>query len=276
MDNIKSFLDLNQFLPRTIQNYKYYLNNLNKFATSKQKKVEKLEYIDLLEYFKTANKAQSSKETELNCFKSFYKFLYECEIIKKNPILNLKLKKEKFTKDPEKLFLTELQIEKLIEDVEKDSISSNRLRNIAIIKLLLSSGYRSQELCDCNIGDLDLVNQELSILRKGNTRTEIIAFNEDAQKALKAYLETRRIWSDTQPLFISQRGKRLTRKGISYMLNKYGIKPHTLRKTCGNKIFEETGDIYTASSVLGHASVSTTQKYYVSCNNKNNFLKNRR
>ena len=149
----------------------------------------------------------------------------------------------------------------------------NKVRDIAILTLLLGTGIRVSECVGLNLNDVDLDNGALVVHRKGGYDATIY-FGFEVETALRDYMEKR---EDMIPLtghedafFISMQNKRMGVRSVENMVKKYTqnvttlkkITPHKLRSTYGTSLYKETGDIYLVASVLGHSDVNTTRKHY--------------
>jgi integrase/recombinase XerC len=142
------------------------------------------------------------------------------------------------------------------------------LRDQAILELLYSSGLRVSELVGLNWNQLD---QDLGIVRVlGKGRKErIVPVGIKAVEALKAYLEERGKVEGGDPLFINPMGGRLTARSVGRVIKKYSrysgiyrkISPHSLRHTFATHLLDSGADIREIQEMLGHSSLSTTQRY---------------
>jgi len=151
-------------------------------------------------------------------------------------------------------------------------------RDRAILELLYSTGMRVSELVSCNMASLDFANGMVMVKGKGN-RQRIIPFGTQAVKSLRAYFVDRedllrkRLQQgkkfDRDSLFLNSRGTRLTARSVERMISDYGRKagldkpvtPHVLRHSFATHLLEMGADMRSVQELLGHASLSTTQKY---------------
>ena len=142
------------------------------------------------------------------------------------------------------------------------------LRDRAILELLYSSGLRVSELTGLNVGGLDLRDNLVRVLGKGR-KERIVPVGRKAHEALSAYLEARGAVGDDQPLFTNHRGGRLTPRSVQRHLKtrllKAGvlkdISPHALRHSFATHLLDGGADLRAIQELLGHASLSTTQRY---------------
>lgn len=149
-----------------------------------------------------------------------------------------------------------------------ETTSPCQLRDTAILELLYSSGLRVSELTGLNIGDLDRSSGMVRVLGKGN-KERIVPVGSAAVHAVETYLAERNHPPETAPLFLGSRGGRINRRSVariiqfwSHNINTFKrVSPHTLRHTFATHLLEQGADLRSIQDLLGHASLSTTQKY---------------
>jgi integrase/recombinase XerC len=142
------------------------------------------------------------------------------------------------------------------------------LRDRAILETLYSCGLRVSELTGMNVKDLDLESGLARVLGKGD-KERIVPVGSCACRALAAYLEQRGNPGDDLPLIVNARGGRLTRRSVARIVDAHmlliasmrKVSPHTLRHTFATHLLEGGADLRAIQELLGHASLSTTQKY---------------
>ncbi|MBR4816231.1 MAG: tyrosine-type recombinase/integrase, partial [Lachnospiraceae bacterium] len=150
----------------------------------------------------------------------------------------------------------------------------NKVRDLAIMTLLLGTGMRVSELVGIDLRDLDFANNRVKVTRKGGYEAYIY-FGDEVADALMNYVDERENIKDIKvghedALFLSTRKSRITVRSIELMVKEYSsyittvkkITPHKLRSTYGTSLYQETGDIYLVADVLGHKDVNTTRKHY--------------
>jgi site-specific recombinase XerD len=149
----------------------------------------------------------------------------------------------------------------------------NKVRDIAILTLLLGTGIRVSECVGLNLNDVDLDNGALVVHRKGGYDATVY-FGFEVETALRDYMDQREnmipMTGHEDAFFISMQNKRMGVRSVENMVKKYtrnvttlkNITPHKLRSTYGTSLYKETGDIYLVASVLGHSDVNTTRKHY--------------
>ena len=148
-----------------------------------------------------------------------------------------------------------------------------RIRDVAIITLLLGTGMRVSECVGLNLLDLDFDVNGVKVIRKGGDEM-ILYFGMEVAEALEDYLvlreEIEAIEGHESALFLSMQNRRITDRAVQNLVKKYAslvttlknISPHKLRSTFGTQLYRETQDIYLVANVLGHADVNTTRKHY--------------
>jgi len=142
------------------------------------------------------------------------------------------------------------------------------LRDRAIVELFYASGLRVSELTELNVGSLDLREKLVRVIGKGR-KERILPVGRKSHEALVAYLEARGAPGDDTPLFLNARGGRLTPRSVQRNLKTRLIKariikdisPHALRHSFATHLLDGGADLRAIQELLGHASLSTTQKY---------------
>lgn len=207
--------------------------------------------------------AKSSMGRKLAAVRAFFKHLVRTGRLSKNPAeLVSTPKKEK--KVPYHLSIDEVTA--LVEAPRDPGILS--LRDRAILETLYSCGVRVSELTGLNVGGIDLDGGTARVLGKGN-KERIVPVGSIARAALARYLGARNDPPPDAPLFTNARGGRLTSRSVRRVVDGHilqlatmrKISPHTLRHTFATHLLEGGADLRAIQELLGHASLSTTQKY---------------
>ena len=242
------------------------------------------EYMEYLKYrFNENNKEVINKERgimrKISSLKSFYNYFFRVEKIKTNPAALVRLPK---LHDKEIIRLDIDEVAMLLDEVEQGESLTDRqkayhdrtkVRDLALLTLLLGTGIRVSECVGLDIHDVDFKNGGIHIHRKGGKEVTVY-FGAEVEDALNDYLaERQRI--DPEPgsenaLFLSMQRKRMNVRSVENLVKKYAkivtplkkITPHKLRSTYGTNLYRETGDIYLVADVLGHSDVNTTKKHY--------------
>ena len=241
------------------------------------------EYLDYISYYIKDGKEYSNnergKKRKLAALKSFYNYYFCAELIKTNPAALVPLpkqhEKEIIRLDADEVAILLDQVEEG-ENLTKNQLKyhkKNKIRDIALLTLLLGTGIRVSECVGLDISDVDFKNNGIKIRRKGGYET-VVYFSEEVADALSDYLEKRYhmipLEGHENALFLSIQNRRITVRAVENLVKKYAshvtglkkITPHKLRSTYGTALYRETGDIYLVADVLGHKDVNTTRKHY--------------
>ena len=252
--------------------------------------LDKIKLMDLEEYMEylkcySTEKREDLMNTErgimrkVSTVKSFYNYFYRTERIQNNPASLLQLpkihEKEIIRLDVDEVarFLDEVEDGECLPEKQKAYHAKTKLRDLAMMTLLLGTGLRVSECVGLNINDVDFRNGGLRIHRKGGKEV-IVYFGAEVEYALQDYLSEREHIvpeeGSEEALFLSMQRKRINVRSVEKMVKKYAqlvtplkkITPHKLRSTYGTNLYRETGDIYLVADVLGHSDVNTTKKHY--------------
>ena len=179
----------------------------------------------------------------------------------------------KTIKNPKKLprFMTGAEIDRLCREPAVNELLWEK-RDRAIFEMLYSSGCRASEIVSLTFEDFNGDYSSAIVTGKGS-KDRRVYFEDDAQKALKAYLEDRKKrfgQSDKEPhIFVNQRGGALTTGGLRLIITRYSgsegtkhhVSPHAFRHTFATAMITNGADVRMVQELLGHSSISTTQRY---------------
>lgn len=242
------------------------------------------EYMEYLKYrFNEQNHEIMNQERgimrKISSLKSFYNYFFRTEKLTTNPAALVRLPK---LHDKEIIRLDVDEVALLLDAVEqgegltekqKTFHKRTRLRDLALLTLLLGTGIRVSECVGLDINDVDFKNGGIHIHRKGGKEVTVY-FGSEVENALQDYLDERfgiiPEEGSEQALFLSIQRKRMNVRSVENLVKKYAhivtplkkITPHKLRSTYGTNLYRETGDIYLVADVLGHSDVNTTKKHY--------------
>ncbi|MCD8103523.1 MAG: tyrosine-type recombinase/integrase [Lachnospiraceae bacterium] len=217
---------------------------------------------------------------KMSALRSFYAYYYKREMIHTNPTLLVDMpklhEKEIIRLDPD-------ETARLLDYIEHcgDSLTGQKkvyyektkVRDLAIVTLLLGTGIRVSECVGLDVNDIDFKNNGIRVVRKGGSEM-MVYFGDEVEEALRNYLEDRKaitpVAGHENALFYSTQRRRIGVQAVENMVKKYArevtttkkITPHKLRSTYGTTLYKETGDIYLVADVLGHKDVNTTRKHY--------------
>ena len=254
-----------------IQEFARFLHN-NNFIKS-QDEIINAEPENIREYLSYLYRQKVKKVTvnrKVSSLRAFYKYVLRTGKIKNNPAEMIQtLKTEKYMPT----FLSVDEMFELLKTQDESSVLS--LRNRAMLEIFYSSGLRLSELAGLDLIDLDF-NQKLVKVRGKGRKERIVPVGGPALKAVQEYLgKIGEIRKDTSgdiyknPLFLNARGERITTRSIARIVNeitsKSGIgrkiSPHALRHSFATHLLNAGADLRSIQELLGHESLSTTQKY---------------
>lgn len=258
-----------------------YMGDLEEFAEFLQKsnfiknrdEIVKVETETIRAYLGYLFRRKVKKVTvnrKISSLRSFYKYLIRNGKIKNNPAGMIQASKtEKYMPN----FLSVDEMFELLNAQDGNSIAS--LRNRAMLELFYSCGLRLSELAGLNVGDLDFKQALVKVRGKGR-KERIVPIGAPARKALQEYLAIsnearKKVDVDVfkSPLFLNLRGARISVRSIARIVDeetrKSGIgrkiSPHALRHTFATHLLNAGADLRSIQELLGHESLSTTQKY---------------
>ena len=207
----------------------------------------------------------------VSAVRNLFKYSKKIGYIEKNPAEEVKN-----VKNPQVVtaFMTPREVEALCSQPERNELLWTS-RDVAIFRMLYSSGCRISELTNIKLSDFRKGGRCAVITGKGN-KQRIVYFDENSRKALAAYLTDRaRVLSENgrdsgqDRLFINQKGLPITTGGMRYILTRYSgvegtnhhINPHAFRHTFATTLLNNGADVRMVQELLGHASINTTQRY---------------
>lgn len=230
--------------------------------------VERQHILVHLRKLKEEGKSARTIARHISSIRSFHQFLLREKVTSKDPTIHLELPQIE-QKLPN--FLSVEELTKLLNSI--DLSKPQGVRDLAMFELMYASGMRISECLNLDLEDLHLTMGFVRVYGKGG-KERIIPLGGAAISACERYLEEARPKllkkaERTDAIFISQRGKRLTRQGIWKLLNKHvmnagiqkDITPHVLRHSFATHLIENGADLRAVQEMLGHADISTTQIY---------------
>lgn len=280
---------------KTVQNYEHYLKRFLNFA--KENGVDRPEDIDLdlVRQFRLyLNRLRDDNGKSLKTITQSYHVIALRAFLKylaKRDVDTLAPEKIELTKNPSREVeaLEEEELERLLKAVSNEEEELARLRDYAILQTLFSSGVRISELAQLKIKSVNLDRAEFTVRGKGD-KLRLVFLSDEAVKALRSYLKKR---TDNHPaLFISHASNKnslereldaqtlrpknsipaaagLTPRSVQRLIKKYAmlagitkkVTPHTLRHSFATDLLRNGADIRSVQTMLGHASITTTQIY---------------
>lgn len=214
-------------------------------------------------------KAAASINQFIAAIRTFFSYCRKFEIITTNPALELKI-----IKQPKKIprFMTSDEVNAMCKIPDDINILWPQ-RDKAIFELLYSSGCRVSEIANLSLKDLSVDYSSARVIGKGNKERRVF-FSDEAIASLKEYFLSRKSKITNQieqsnNVFVNQKGNALSVRGIQYIVSRYSssegtnkpVSPHAFRHTFATTMLSNGADIRVVQEMLGHSSISTTQRY---------------
>ena len=255
--------------PHTLRAYSKDLSQLQTFARARlghEASVSEIDLWVLRGFFADLHARKASATTagrKLATFRSFFRFLCREGTLTKNPARSLVAPK-KDQRIP--TYLQEQEAGDLMNASDKTNKSEER--DTAVLELLYSTGMRCSEIVGLVLDDVDTGNRSIRILGKGR-KERWVPFGSPALLALTAYLKTRPKVSGRDPVFAGVSGKplsdrtvrRIVARGLIRASIRTKASTHTLRHSFATHLLQRGGDLRSIQELLGHSSLSTTQRY---------------
>ena len=247
------------------------------------KPVDIEEYVYHLKIYEKDGVAHANGERgvkrKLASLRTFYNYYFKKELIDTNPAFKVDMPK---LHDKAIVRLDSDEVSQLLDKVESGADLSKKqtfyhektkVRDMAILTLLLGTGIRVSECVGIDINDIDWKNNGVKVHRKGGAEV-VVYFGEEVRESLLEYADERELINPLEgnenAFFLSMQRKRIGVRAVENLVKKYSklvtnvknITPHKLRSTYGTALYQETGDIYLVADVLGHKDVNTTRKHY--------------
>lgn len=265
----------------TVRNYRIDLGQFLDFLKEKAKLrgregaeplIESIDFPTIREYFGTlfGKYKRSTIARKLSTVRSFYAFLEKKGMVDRNPSADVSAPKR------EKYIPAHLPVDEMFRLLDRPDVTRPLgKRDRAILEVLYSCGIRVSELTGLDVVHVDFGQRLVKVLGKGN-KERIVPIGREALRTLEDYIrETstprKKIYGDEQksPLFMNARGGRLTTRSVGKLVKRYGregslmldISPHALRHTFATHLLDGGADLRAVQELLGHVSLSTTQKY---------------
>ena len=205
---------------------------------------------------------------KLSAIRSFFKFLVKRGVMAENPTEHVLTPRQDKTIP---VYLSVDEMFRLLDSIQTDTVLD--LRNRAIFETLYSCGIRVSELTAMNLSDVDFSAAVVRVSGKGD-RQRMVPIGRKALTAIKAYQtrlekQTGVAVGASDPLFLNRFNKRLTPRSIARILKQLvsaaglltPVSPHALRHTFATHMLDAGADLRVVQELLGHKSLSTTQKY---------------
>ena len=256
---------------RTVINYTAALRFFTEWMSERFTGWDKVTSDHFRGYLFELMKADLGRNTirlRFSAIRSFYKFLVQRKGFQHNPVIEVQLPKAEKSLP---VIISIKQAVALLEapfkiDHPKQAPSWLPHRDAAIMELFYSTGLRLSELAGLQVDDIDWVSDTLRVMGKGS-KERMLPIGAPAMKALQSYRHEANVHAG--PLFLSKLRCQITTRAINDLLKKYisvaeipfKITPHKLRHSFATHLLDNGADLRSVQSLLGHASLSTTQIY---------------
>ena len=274
--------------------FRYLVNKIYRFKGKSTKEISLVDieqlspfeieaYLNYIEIYrdsdgKIVKNGARGKGRKLAAIRSFVKYFIKKQVIRYNPTATIDSPK---LHEKEIIRLEGAEIATMMDVVDRSEgmtehqqkyLENTKIRDLAIVGLLLGTGIRVSELVGIDVGDINFDDLSFVVTRKGGARV-ILYFSEEVAGYLYDYYLIRtsdKSTKDIPALFLSLQKKRITTRAVENIVKKYSqiatplkhITPHKLRSTFGTQLYRNTGDIYIVADVLGHKDVNTTRRHY--------------
>ena len=279
-NEIGSFLDYLTYernvSPNTVVAYRDDLESFTAFLCNdyftvarEQLELARVDHLAVRSYLAHLSRRKLSRASvarHLSALRTFFKWLVREGAVTANPARSVTTpKREKHL--PAVMQTSDIAL--LLE--QPDTSTTLGTRDLAYLELMYASGLRISELTGIDLDDLELRSRLVKVHGKGS-KERIVPFGTKAEAALRAYLAVRGELTDDpeqQALFVNYRGERITTRSVRRLFDGYvrkaalraGISPHTMRHSFATHLLNAGADLRAIQELLGHASLSTTQKY---------------
>jgi len=267
--------------PNTRNNYLNDIRQFQKFLTknytfAEDSGVDTLMHVDhmmIRAFLGSLYRGKLKKVTisrKVTTLRTFFNYLLREGMVKNNPAEMIQAPRV------EKYIPVFLSVDEMMALLKTEGApGATAFRDRAIIELFYSSGIRLSELVGLNMGDIDFIQGLMKVRGKGR-KERMVPVGDPALAVLREYLENRKEVSETlsyggskDPVFVGKSGARLSARTVARILDKMvlmsGLKrkisPHVLRHTFATHMMEAGADLRAIQELLGHESLSTTQKY---------------
>lgn len=263
--------------PRTVETY---ARDLHRFADYVRAEglppdARELDIVALRGFLSSlfASNQASTMKKKMSALRSFFRFLSRRRIIERNPAAGLRSPKVPKTLPR---FLSVDQAFGVMDSPPRESPRSPslRVRDRALLETLYGTGVRVGELASMDLDHCDLTESSARVLGKGG-KERIVPLGKAAATALREYLPAREQMlaksrqPDSHALFLSQGGRRLSVRQVQNIVRRHGtlgagrgdLHPHAIRHTCATHLLDAGADLRSIQELLGHSSLSTTQRY---------------
>jgi integrase/recombinase XerC len=263
---------------RTAETYGRDLWALHRFASEQRMTLDAraLDLLALRRFLATfvGKNGAATIARKIAALRAFYRDLVRKGVLEDNPAASLRLPK---ISKPLPKFLSVAVAAEVVETPDRERPLDDALaaRDRAMLELLYAAGVRVSELCGLDLDRVDLGARLARVLGKGS-KERLVPFGEPCLHALERYLGLRSRLCHPRTgahhataLFLGRHGTRLTVRQVQHLVRRYGVlgagrpdlHPHAMRHTCATHLLDAGADLRGIQELLGHESLSTTQRY---------------
>ena len=257
----------------TVAGYRNDLTQLQVFLTPELdvKSITKENLLLCIGELSRQKKAAASINRFISAFRTLFSYARKFEYIEKDPAIEIKT-----VKQPKKVpnYMTQAEVQQLCNQPAENELLWQK-RDMAVLAMLYSSGCRISELKNLKLSDFTDGGRAAIVTGKGNKQRKVY-FADKARECLAEYLKDRErvltennITEKPDQLFVNQKGKPISVNGLRYIITRYSgvegtnhhINPHAFRHTFATTLLSNGADVRLVQEMLGHSSISTTQRY---------------
>lgn len=258
------------YSPHTLANYRRDLDKLVRFCSEQAVcNADVVDQVLLRRWVAQLSREKlsaTSIQRHLSSTRSLYKFLARHHPELKDPSSGVRAPRVPRT------LPKSLEADQVGQLLNHQSENALMARDHAMAELLYSAGLRLSELVGANINDLDVTEKMITVLGKGQ-KTRVVPVGGPAVAAISEWMKYRPLGDEhlsfDSPLFVSQRGKRISHRTVQERIRLLAVKhgmsqrihPHVLRHAFASHLLESSGDLRAVQELLGHANIATTQIY---------------
>jgi integrase/recombinase XerC len=273
---IDQFLDYLRYernrSPRTVQLYEESLRDFETYIRGLDDCLS-LQNVDTdvirnwMERLMDDGKKPTTVNLSLSAIRSFYRFALSREIVKKDPAHGVTGPRKP---KPLPQFVREAEMDRLLDETLETDNNYNKVRARTIILMFYETGIRLAELVGLDDKDIDFVAMQLKVTGKRD-KQRIVPFGEELAQMLRDYIALRDVEVERQSpaLFLTDKGERVSRSQVQYLVRKHLSEvttlkkrsPHVLRHSFATAMLNNGAGLESVKKLLGHESLNTTEIY---------------
>lgn len=269
----KSYTTLNNYINHNVDFMNYFTNNqLNNTCYLNVKTSDINQYMASIRrkhhngnVIRTGDDIRAARWSSIN---SFFTFLKNNGYITDNPIE--KTHRPKIKTEHKVTYLSTDEIADVLNKIKTNASSKKLNRDLCLVSLALSTGLRVSAITQINIDDIDLVNNTINVIEKGD-KIRVVRFGKNLNELISNCIKDRNHYypnAQTNALFLSQWQKRMTTQAVRDLVSKYTseiqgkhITPHKLRASAATNLAASGTSIQAIAKILGHNNIQTTRRY---------------